>query len=429
MYEIKKDLSGETGMAEKILQVQMFGGFAMYYGGEAVILNKAGSSKSIRLLQMMFLSMPEGILKSEIIDALYGWNEKTDTGNRNRNLNNLIYRLKGQMTAGGLPEKDYIEIQGGKCRFRDDIPVRLDTQEFLEIMEKAEKTEGKERMELLWRANEIYCGELLPANSADLWFYQKSRYFKELYIQVVNELEKELQKNRDYLNRLRLYSKVAAIYPFDNWQVKSIRCNLELYRYDEALRIYHETMELYAREMGGTPPTGEMQECFEAMKLMDENHRRSTGDAADWKDMDKIFRGKKDLIRQALFAEEEVKGAYYCTYPSFVDYCHMVVRAKERNEFSAVLMFLTLSRKKTKKSMDLPAEMDLLKEVLSDNLRIGDAYTRYGNRHFILMLMKTNMEFCSTIFGRIEEAYNRRAGRGDLWYYADMTQELKKSSL
>lgn len=37
-------------MAQKILRVQMFGGFAMYYGGEAVIMNKVGNSKSVRLL-------------------------------------------------------------------------------------------------------------------------------------------------------------------------------------------------------------------------------------------------------------------------------------------------------------------------------------------------------------------------------------------
>lgn len=414
---------------EKVLQVQMFGSFAMYYEGEAVVLNKAGSSKSVRLLQMLFLSMPEGLSKSEIIDTLYGWNEKADAGNRNRNLNNLIYRLKGQLAAGGLPEGDYVEIRDGMCRLKEDIPLQLDTQEFQKIIKEAEKAQGKKRTELLWKANEIYCGELLPANSSDLWFYQKSRYFRELYIYTVNELEKEVQKNRDYISRLKLYAKATAIYPFDNWQVKSIRCNLELYRYEEALRIYHETMELYAREMGGTAPAGEMQECFEALKLMDENHKRSVEGEAGWKDMDKAFRGKRDLIRQALFAEEEVKGAYYCTYPSFVDYCHMVVRAKERNQFSAILMFLTLSRKKAKGSMDLSKEMDLLKEVLSDNLRIGDAYTRYGNRHFILMLVKTEMEFCSTIFQRIETAYSGRAGKGDLWYYADMTQELKKSAL
>ena len=181
------------------------------------------------------------------------------------------------------------------------------------------------------------------------------------------------------------------------------------------------------RSMGGTAPAEEMQECFEALKLMDENHRRSTDDVEGWRNMDKAFRGKRGDIMRTLLAEEDVEGAYYCNYPSFVDYCHLVVRAKVRNEFSAVLMFLTLSQKKAQKPVDLPEEMQLLKEVLGGCLRVGDAYTRYGNRHFILMLVNTEMEYCGTIFRRVETAYTKRAGKGDLWYYADMTQELRRS--
>ena len=37
----------------KVLQVQMFGGFSMRYGGESVVMNKIGNSKSVRLLQML----------------------------------------------------------------------------------------------------------------------------------------------------------------------------------------------------------------------------------------------------------------------------------------------------------------------------------------------------------------------------------------
>ena len=414
-------------MPEKVLQIQMLGGFSMHYGNEDVVMNKAGSSKSVRLLQMLLLSVPKGISKIEIMDNLYGWNEKSDTANRNKNLNNLIYRLKGQLAAGGLPEQDYVEIREGMCCFKSKIPIKMDILEFEETIQQARREKGTGRSNLLWRANEIYRGELLPANLSEVWFFQKSRYYKALYVWAVEELERELQKNRDYKNRLLLYARAAAIYPFENWQLRQMRCNLELYRYDEALNIYNETMELYAREMGGTAPAEEMQECFEALKLMDENHRRSTDDVEGWRNMDKAFRGKRGDIMRTLLAEEDVEGAYYCNYPSFVDYCHLVVRAKVRNEFSAVLMFLTLSQKKAQKPMDLPEEMQLLKEVLGGCLRVGDAYTRYGNRHFILMLVNTEMEYCGTIFRRVETAYTKRAGKGDLWYYADMTQELRRS--
>ena len=125
-----------TDMSEKVLRVQMFGGFAMYYGDEAVTLNKAGSSKSVRLLQML-LSLPGGIAKNELIDNLYGWNEKGDVANRNKNLNNLIYRLKGQLVSGGLPDDEYVELNDGMCFFKSRIPLELDTQKFEETVELA----------------------------------------------------------------------------------------------------------------------------------------------------------------------------------------------------------------------------------------------------------------------------------------------------
>ena len=44
----------------------------------------------MRLLQILLLSLKSGISKNELIDNLYGWNEKADMANRNKNLNNLI---------------------------------------------------------------------------------------------------------------------------------------------------------------------------------------------------------------------------------------------------------------------------------------------------------------------------------------------------
>ena len=48
---------------EKVLRIQMLGEFAMYYGDEAITLKKIGISKSVRLLQMLLLSLKTGISK------------------------------------------------------------------------------------------------------------------------------------------------------------------------------------------------------------------------------------------------------------------------------------------------------------------------------------------------------------------------------
>ncbi len=419
-------------MAEKELQIQMFGGFTMRYGGEGLAINKTGSSKSVRLLQMLLLSLDGGISKNELIDNLYGWSEKADMANRNRNLNNLLYRLKKQLISCGLPKEEYATICEGMCFFKTNVPIKQDTKLFELMVERARRADGgADRTRLLWQANEMYCGQLLPGNQSEMWFFQKSNYYKELYIWTIRELEKEFLEAKDYKNRFLLYSRAAAIYPFEHWQIHQIQCSLEMCRYEEALKIYNETMELYTREMGSAPAK-ELQECFEKTELLDENHRRDMQDIGNLKSMDRIFMGRRNDIRREIFGETHIKGAYYCAYPSFVDYCRMVVRAKERNRFRAVLMFLTLSRRGKKdgaRQMNFQEQMDLLKDAIGDSLRSGDAYTRYGNRHFILMLMKTEAKACSGIFSRIEKVYEGKAGKGELWYYADMTQELGEAVL
>lgn len=414
---------------DRVLKIQLLGGFSMYYGEEALTLKRTGNSKSVRLLQMLLLSREGGIPKGELLDSLYGWNEKTDIVNRNKNLNNLIYRLKGQLLSVGLPDDEYVEIREGRCCFKSRLTLLLDTQQFEEAVEKARaEQDSARRLQLFDMANGMYRGELLPSNLSDMWFFQKSIYYKELYLETVRELEQEFRRKRDYKNLIRIYSRTASIYPFENWQTRLIRCNLEIYRYDEALEIYNDTMELYAREMG-TPPTAEMQECFEAVELMDQIHAKRQS-VSGFREMDRAFMEKKDDIKNAIFSEQDVRGAYYCTYPSFVDYCRLVARAKVRSEFPAVLMFLTLSeRKKLEKQMNLQAQMGILKHVIGESLRVGDAYTRYGNRHFILMLTRTVEESCIDIFRRIENGYMRKSGKGSLWYYTDLTQSLQTDTL
>ena len=261
-------------MGGKILRVQMLGKFTMRYGEDHILFHKTGNAKSVRLFQMLLLSGEQGIAKSEIMDFLYGWSEGTDAGNRNKNLNNLCYRLKGQLAASGLPEEEYVVIQDGICRWKSSFKVELDAAYFETLVHKAEGSRGGERTALFLQANQNYYGELLPMNQSDMWFYEKSESFKRLYVQTIRELEQAFKSNNDYQNLLKLYTRASAVYPFENWQTEQIRCCLEMYRYEEAIDIYNRTMELYAREMG-SPPAEEMQKCFEDLELFERKHKRS----------------------------------------------------------------------------------------------------------------------------------------------------------
>lgn len=129
------------GMEERTIYVQMLGGFSIRYGRKVISFNRARSSKSVRLLQMLLLSVPDGISKNELIDNLYMWNGGTDGIDYNNNLNVLIYRLKKQLISNGLPEYDYIQIQDGICSFQSRAPLETDTWQFERAVEKAESIE------------------------------------------------------------------------------------------------------------------------------------------------------------------------------------------------------------------------------------------------------------------------------------------------
>ncbi len=409
---------GWENMKSETLHIQMLGKFTVYYGTNPIVFNKSISAKSLRLFQILLLSGKKGIPKSELIDCLYGWGDQTGGGNRNRNLNNLIYRLKGLLVSAGLPEGNYVAIRDGICYWNSEIPLEIDVIRFEELSRQAKAGQGDERVRLCRKAEEAYRGELLPMNMSDLWFYGKNVYLKERYLWVVDVLEEEYHKTGNYKELLKLYTHAADIYPFDGWQVSMMRCCLAMHRNDEALNIYNKTAELYAREMG-IPPMQEMQECFDEI-MFSGRHSQQSQEQKVWRAKERSFSGKEDEIARSIFDADQDSGAYYCTYPSFVDHCRLTARMMEDCSRRLLLMFLTLSQNESKagREGDFVKQMERLKEAVGRALSRKDVYTRYGSSHYILMLADVDREECASVFGRIEKIYRKLPdSRGELWYH------------
>lgn len=407
------------------LYAQLFGGFAMRYGEKPILIKKVDTSKAAKLLLMLLIAAPEGVTKNELIDSLYDWDERLDQSSCNRNLNNVIYRLRGILVSAGLPADNYVENDDGICRLSGSIPLETDLNSFEKAVTEALDSGKEPDIRLLEEAKRLYAGVLYPPQTTCQWFIERSYYYKKLFLRVIDALEKEYRKNSDYKSLLALYTQAASIYPYENWQVRQIRCCMDMYRYDDAMAIYEQTMEMYARDMG-CPPTEEMQKCFEEMSLQGNGRPHERRDLSSWKTMETIFMGREGNIIKTIFEKEGVAGAYYCTYPSFIDYCRVLMRSRTRHDPRAMLMFLTLDQSfSNKKALQC---MDTLKDAIGHSLRRGDTYTRYGNRHFILMLTDINKEDCGIVFTRIEKTYyNMSPGGGELWYHAAMTQELEEA--
>lgn len=410
-----------------VLYVQMLGKFSVYYGGEPVVFKRMGKAKSVRLLQMLLLAGRKGIPKNELLDSLYSWNEQEDAADRNRNLNNLAYRLRRQLIAAGLPQEDeYVTIREGLCFWNSGLRLEFDVEQFEQAARQAEARSGEERVSALEKANESYFGELLPMNMAEPWFYERSLYYKELYVRTIRLLEEEYRKNRSFGECRRLYSRAAALYPYDGWQREEIRCCLETGFYDEAARIYREMVELYSGAVGAFSPEW-LRKCFEIPESKRENGAESGFE--EQVGGEEEFEIKERAVAEDIFGRP-AEGAYYCIYPSFIDSCRLIMEIKKRANFGIALLFLSIRRYRRRGKGEgecLKEQMELLKQVIGKNLRGSDAYTRYGSNSFILMLVMAGVPDCARVFQRIERAFNRaRGSRGELRYYTVYLEDLRQ---
>lgn len=396
-------------MCDKLV-LNMFGGYTLTYGGKPITLGRGNLTKSVQLLQLLLLRATNGIAKDELVQALYDWEDVTDTNN---SLNSLIYRLKNQLVAAGMPKEDYISIKNGICKWVGSMPVEVDTVKFEACVEAAQTACGKEKRELLETAVNLYRGEFLPQLSNELWVTVENVRLKKLYVSSVHELSDLLEENQEYQQMLDIFKMAADLYPFDEWQEKQIDALQKMERYGEAFKIYQDTEKLYMEELG-TPPSQKMRELLQKMNGM-------------------LFNGENDLIKiQSRLREDEWKnGAYYCAYPSFVDVYRWICRVIERSGQSVYLMECILCYEELGHKADNGAEKSLC-QAIERSLRRGDVYTRYSGSQYLALLVAVQRENCEVIFERIEKNFNKLNKNKKCWIeynVAEVAEPAKRKAL
>lgn len=369
---------------ENRLDLYMFGSYTLQYGKRSLTLGRCATAKSVQLLQILLMYGEKGIEKDKLAHMLYEWKDVTDANN---SLNSLIYRLRNQLLAAGLPKEEYIVTKGGICRWQANVPTWVDTAVFENCIHAAEHAGGEEKRKLLEEAVRLYRGELLPAISGELWVIVESVRLKRMYTGCVQQLAEMMDEKREYGNMYTLFANAAEIYPFDEWQEKQIDVLQKMKQYEEAFRLYKETVKMYRDELG-TPPSPNMYSLLQKMsgkvntEMYDGGGIQSTLCESGWK-----------------------RGAYYCGYPSFVEMYRLMCRLVERSGQLVCLMVCTLYYENAEYELD-PKVENSLKMAIENSLRRGDVCTRYSWNQYLLLVPVTSKENCDLIFGRIETLFH-----------------------
>lgn len=399
----------EENMPNNMLKVKMLGGFSLQYAGREIVPDRNTVSKTMQLLQMILLHAKDGVAKTSLIDALYG---REDVENKNGSLNNTIFRLRKQLKAQGLPESSYITIQGGVCQWDEAIPAEVDCCQFEDMVLRGQKEQDETlKMKIYEEACRLYTGEFLPNMIGEDWAAVQNVYYRNLYFTCLEELCEWLKGEERFEEIYELTSAASEIYPFEEWQIHRIDSLIAMGRYKEAMDIYETTTKLFFDELS-LPPSPEMLKRF---RFMSERISQSAGAIGD--------------IKHRLEEKERLKGAYYCSFPSFVDIYHVISRMMERNGVSVYIMLCTLKDSKGPiyGERDKDKEIsELLQEAIRSSLRRGDFYTRYNAGQYLVMLSGINQENCSKVSKRIDGAFRKLVRRTEykVDYYVASVAEI-----
>ena len=392
MSEEKKKADTCTDMTESgVLSARMLGGFSLQFAGKEMVLDRNTLSKTTQLLQILLLNGSRGVAKTSLIDALYG---REETENKNGSLNNTIFRMRKQLKAAGLPESQYLVICSGMCYWDERIPVEVDALQFeAKVRQAKAETDPDRQMEYELEACKMYEGEFLPSMIGEDWVAVRNASYRKQYFSCLGEVCQKLKAQERYEEIVELTQAASDMYPFEDWQLWEMDGLIALSRYKEAMEVYERTTKKVFDELG-LAPSPEMLKRF---RVMGERVSQASGAMED--------------IRQRLVEREKKKGAYFCTFPSFVDIYHVFGRIMERKGISIFIMLCTL-----KNSRDQICGMEegkdrevshLLSDAIQTSLRQGDFYTRYNYSQYLIMLSEIQLENCPIVSHRIDANFQK----------------------
>ncbi len=379
---------------KKNLQITMFSDFSLTYDGSLLKLERTNSTKAMQALQLLIYYGENGVVRDTLLDLLYNDDNAVEPAN---NLKVTISNLRRLLMRAGLPEETTIRYRNGSYCWYCSVPYTLDTAEFSKTIQAAKTGELAEKVPLWLKACSLYKGDFLPHLQGENWAVAAGATYREQYFDCVKNLIRVLDEQQEWERMLPVVTEAATLYGLEEFQLARIDCLMHLQRYTEAKQVYEETVKGLQDDFDLGPSKALLERC-----------RR----------LDVMTCERPDSIQnfqQTLIEEHESRGAYYCTYPGFIDAYRVVCRMLERNGQSAYLALCWLTDSKGHGIADrekLSTAMPKISAAIRGALRRGDLYTQPSRDRFLILLVGTNLENCSLVTTRILEAYRRNPARG-----------------
>lgn len=392
----------KSGPGKDTLYVKTFGGFSLIYKGKTITGGMNKESQFICLMQLLLHNRANGVGRDRLEEELFA---ERDIGDIRHALRSVIYNAKKKLREAGLPKEDYIVQREGIYCWSDQVHVEEDAERFERLYQEAgREEEAKSRLSKYLDACYCYTGEFLPAYAGVLWVAQEAKRYQDMFCVCMNEAAALLREERDYQQMEELGIHASRISPLEDWEVVTMEALVSQERYEEARKLYDDTVNLYFRELG-VKPSPRMMSLFQKLGSQIEHGH-----------------GALDDIQKKLSEGSGSLGGYLCPYPVFQGIYRMVERMMERGGQSVYLMLCRVVDKQGSLVEDrevLEGLTGRLGDAVLHSVRRSDAVSRYGSGQYLVLLINTTLESCGVIQERINDHFMEGWQRTEIQYYVN----------
>lgn len=392
--------------------VRFLGSFSLWFEGREVPVKANPMGKTMQMLFFLLKAGSSGCEKKELLELV-----RPGEKNRERQLNNFrqqLYMMRKLIAASHFPEGKYIVYRGTRYYFTLDYPIWTDTEKLDNLIGQIRNSPGKGQ-ELEKHCQEYcerYIGEFLPLLGGEEWVALESAYYQKWYFTCLNKLCVRLKEQKRFETLLHLAETASQIHPYDEWQVVQMDCLMALNRRKEAEKVYEEASQVYYRDLG--------------MNALDRV-------VAGYQESSRFYHIGRIMNRVKNSLEEygRVKGAYWCSYPSFVDIYRVRARIGEQRKESNLLLLCTLEEKPYSgggwEKEKQEEQMELFQKVLHHGTRSEDVYTQYSKSQYLVLLSGADKGTGKVITSRLTSIWKKAGGQAEIKFSVSELDRLDRS--
>lgn len=391
-------------METDVLRVQMLGNFAIHYKDKNITSEgRTSESQFAYLMQLVLYHASTGISRDEVEKTLFEDREIEDVHHATRS---VLYNAKKRLKAAGLPDVNYMELSKGQIRWNNAVPVEVDALEMEKLAAQAdEETDIEKKKQLYLKACHLYQGEFLANQISMLWVASLARKYRALFCRCAEAAAELMRQTDDYIEMEALGLYAARLQPLADWEVVTMEALVCMGRFDDALKFYDDTLDLYLRSEGLKP----------SAKMMEHLNRLGSQVEHQYALLD-------DIQMQLEAESDPAPGGFLCSYPVFQGVYQMVQRMMERGGQSVFLMLCTVVDSKGNPMRQGPM-LDTLSQRMKDAIRLSvrhsDALCRYSKGQYLVLLINTTMEDCSIVQRRINDRFIVGRQRTGIHYHVN----------